>query len=134
MTDRELRKLKREDFIEIIYQYQKREQLLIEENARLHRQLEDKYTRIANAGSIAEAALSLNHVLEDVQAAADQYLGEIRALRDRAAAGCTDDMDAAPLHADPLLELPNMDIPGPEDAGDPDDISSVLESVRNMID
>ena len=136
MTDKELRKLKREDFIEIIYQYQRREQLLLEENAKLHRQLEDKYTRIRNAGSIAEAALSLNHVLEEVQAAADQYLGEIKAMRDDAVAGYPEKHDEAYLHADPLVELPDMEIPRPADSESRDsgDLASFLESIHNIID
>ena len=120
MTDKELRKLKREDFIEIIYQYQQREQKLVAENARLKAQLADRYTRIENAGSIAEAALSLNKVLESVQEAADQYLEEIKTLRDQAAKGQTEI---------PMPELP--EIPeAPQDEGNRkwnlDEIGSLL--------
>ena len=129
MTDKELRKLKREDFIEIIYQYQRREQLLLQENAKLHQQLEDKYTRIRNAGSIAEAALSLNHVLEDVQAAADQYLEEIKALRDRAAGQEPQSREEAqPLEAEPLVQLPDMNLPQPRQARFPSDPLPVEQS------
>lgn len=116
MTDKEFRKLKRDDFIEIIYQYQKREQRLLQENAKLHQQLEEKYTRIQNAGSIAEAALSLNHVFEAAQAAADQYLEEIRVLRDRTEGGPSISPDTEPLSTDPLIKLPDMEIPVPADA------------------
>ena len=39
MTDRELRRLGRGDLIEILYQYQRREQQLEEQNAELRRRL-----------------------------------------------------------------------------------------------
>lgn len=70
--------MSRGDLIEIIYQYQRREQeqaLQIEE---LTSQVNERMTRIENAGSIAEAALSVNHVFEAAQAAADQFLAELR--------------------------------------------------------
>lgn len=41
-------------------------------------QLQDRQLRLANAGSIAEAALSLNGVFDAAQAAADQYLQAVR--------------------------------------------------------
>lgn len=79
MTDKELRRISRGDLIEIIYQYQQRERELTTENTALKASLEARTTKIAKAGSIAEAALSLNHVFEAAQAAADQYLEEVRA-------------------------------------------------------
>lgn len=83
MTDRELRRLGRGDLIEILYQYQRREQQLEEQNAELRRRLEERSIRIEQAGSIAEAALSLNRVFESAQAAADQYLEEVQARAER---------------------------------------------------
>ena len=83
MTDRELRRLGRGDLIEILYQYQRREQQLEEQNAELRRRLEERSIRIEQAGSVAEAALSLNRVFESAQAAADQYLEEVQARAER---------------------------------------------------
>lgn len=76
--DKELRRMSRGDLIDIIYQYQRREQELEAENAKLHRQLNDRDIKIQKAGSIAEAAVSLNQVFEAAQAAADQYLEVLR--------------------------------------------------------
>lgn len=87
MTDKELRRMGRGDLIEIIYQYQKREQELMEENAALQRRLEDRRINIEKAGSIAEAALYLNHIFESAQAAADHYLEEVRASGSERGAG-----------------------------------------------
>lgn len=78
MTGRDLRKLRRADLIEIIYQYQKKEQQLLQENAELRRQLEERQIQLKNAGSIAEAALALNAIFDTAQAAADQYLQSVK--------------------------------------------------------
>lgn len=74
MADKELRRMNRAELIEIIYAQQQNERQLREENEELHRQLDDKLLRLEKAGSIAEAALSLNHIFEDAEAAAQQYL------------------------------------------------------------
>ncbi|MCD8126758.1 MAG: DNA repair protein [Clostridiales bacterium] len=86
MAEKELRKMSRTELIEIIYALQQNERSLREENEDLRRRLEDKTIRIENAGSIAEAALSLNRIFEDAQAAAQQYLDSLRAAVEGAAA------------------------------------------------
>lgn len=78
MKDKEFRKLRREDLIEIIYQYQRREQLLVKENEGLRRRAEDRSLKLQNAGSIAEAALALSGVFEAAQKAADLYISEVK--------------------------------------------------------
>lgn len=75
----DMRKLRRSDLIDIIYELQKQVNLLEEQNAELAEQMQDRVIRMEHAGSIAEAALSLNHIFEDAQKAADQYLLSIRA-------------------------------------------------------
>ena len=87
---KDLRRLKRSELIDIIAHYQRREKELLEENRILEEKLNDRSLRLSNAGSIAEAALAFNGVFEAAQAAADQYLEEIRRLqaelRERSAA------------------------------------------------
>ena len=78
MDDKEFRKLRREDLIEIIYQYQRRDQKLTQENEMLRRQLEDRRIRLQKAGSIAEAAMALSGVFEAAQKAADLYLQSLQ--------------------------------------------------------
>ncbi|MCD8321759.1 MAG: hypothetical protein LUC89_02590 [Oscillospiraceae bacterium] len=78
MADKELRKMNRTELIEIIYALQQNERTLRTENEKLRRQLDDKLLRMESAGSIAEAALSLNRVFEDAEAAAKQYLDSLR--------------------------------------------------------
>lgn len=78
MADKELRKMNRTELIEIIYALQQNERTLRTENEKLRRQLDDKLLHMESAGSIAEAALSLNRVFEDAEAAAKQYLDSLR--------------------------------------------------------
>ena len=56
---KELKSLKRSELIEIIYQLKKSEQELQKENEALRKSLESKRISLANAGSIADAALAL---------------------------------------------------------------------------
>ncbi len=81
MTDKEFRHLRRADLIDIIYELQKNSDKLQHENDTLRRQLEDKELKISKAGSIAEAAVSLNGFFECAQATANQYLQEIHRVR-----------------------------------------------------
>ncbi|MCD8077152.1 MAG: DNA repair protein [Lachnospiraceae bacterium] len=79
MAEKELRKMNRTELIEIIYALQQNERILRRQNEELRSQLDDKILRMEKAGSIAEAALSLNHIFEDAEAAAQQYLESLRA-------------------------------------------------------
>lgn len=79
MTDRELRHLSRADLIDIIYELQKQSDEKDAQMQKMRAALEERTLRISNAGSIAEAALSINDVFEAAQAAADQYLASIKA-------------------------------------------------------
>lgn len=70
MTDQELRRLSRADLIDIIYTLQQQKEQAEQQLAQAQAQLQDRQLRLANAGSIAEAALSLNGVFDAAQAAA----------------------------------------------------------------
>ncbi|MCD8074681.1 MAG: hypothetical protein LUF27_06560 [Lachnospiraceae bacterium] len=82
MAEKELRKMNRTELIEIIYALQQNDKILQEETEELRRQLDDRTIRMENAGSIAEAALSLNHIFEDAEAAARQYLDSLKAAHE----------------------------------------------------
>ena len=80
MTDKEFRKMSRADLVQIIYRLQQREEELQGEIVSLNEQLNDRRCLIENAGSIADASLSLNRVMESAQAAADQYIEAVRTM------------------------------------------------------
>ena len=88
MTDKEFRRLTREELVDIIYELQKTQEQLRAENEELKKQLADKKLKMENAGSIAEAALALNGVFEAAQEAADQYLAQVRAANERTQSVC----------------------------------------------
>ena len=79
MTDQELRRLSRAELLDIIDTLLQQKEQAEQQLAQAQAQLKDKQLRIANAGSIAEAALALNGVFDAAQAAADQYLQGVRA-------------------------------------------------------
>lgn len=78
MTDRELRKLGRRDLLEILIAQRKEIESLQQRLDEAEGKLKDRQIRIDRAGSLAEAVMELNGVLEAAQAAADQYLENIR--------------------------------------------------------
>ena len=80
MTDKEFKRLRRHQLMDIIYELQTREEELTAEVARLQAELDSKRIRMENAGSIAGAALELNDVFMSAQNAADQYLAEIKII------------------------------------------------------
>lgn len=73
MTNTELKKLSRRDLIEILLEVSKENQQLREQLEDANRQLEDRRITIENAGSLADAALSLNGVFAAAEAACKQY-------------------------------------------------------------
>lgn len=79
MTDKEFKRLKRSELIEIIYEYQKREQALQSRVEALQAQLDEKNLKIQQAGNIAEATAALTGIFEAAQKTADAYLEHIRA-------------------------------------------------------
>ena len=82
MTDKEFKRLSRAQLIDIIYQLQLQIEKLNEEKQALESQLEDKRIRLSNAGNIAEAALEINNCFRSAQNAAEQYLNEMKAIRE----------------------------------------------------
>ena len=82
MTDKEFKRLGRAQLIEIIYQLQLELDKVNEEKQALEKKLADKRLYLTNAGNIAEAALQINDCFRSAQNAAEQYLNEIKAIRE----------------------------------------------------
>lgn len=99
MTDKELRRLGRPELIEIIYQLEKSREESRQEIDRLQARLQDRTLRLSEAGSIAQAALQVNGVMEAAQAAADQYVQAAEADRQQARTELAD----AQTQADAIL-------------------------------
>ena len=83
MTDKEFKRLSRAQLIDIIYQLQLQLDQVNEEKQALESELKDKRLRLQSAGNIAEAALEINDCFRNAQNAAEQYLNEIKAIREK---------------------------------------------------
>lgn len=90
---KELRRLKRKDLLEILLEQSKENEdqrmlLAVQKKKILHleERLMDRRIDIAESGTMAEAALKLNGVFEAAQAAAQQYLDNLKSTDDRCAA------------------------------------------------
>ena len=80
MTDQELRRLRREDLLELLIAQ-------IKENERLSRELEDARQKLDSreialqeSGSIAQAAMQLSGVFSDAEDAARRYLENLESI------------------------------------------------------
>ena len=94
MTDKELRKLKRTDLLELLIEQSKEVESLKKRIGELEAELADRRLLIYESGSIAEAALKLNGVFEAAEAAAQEYLENIRRISEektQEAAGASGD-------------------------------------------
>ncbi|HFI2440000.1 TPA: DNA repair protein [Streptococcus suis] len=80
MSKKQLRQLRRIDLLELVVSQAEEIEKLQEQVKSLQDKLNDRQIVLAEAGSIAEAALKLNHVFEAAQAAAEQYLYNVRYL------------------------------------------------------
>ena len=83
MTDKELQKLSRSALLEMLLEQSRENDRLRAQVEKLARQLSDRQFKIDQAGSIAEASMQINQVFDSAQAAAEQYLENIRALSGR---------------------------------------------------
>lgn len=78
MIEKDLKKLRRAELLEIMLDQSYEIDQLRKRVKELEEQLEDRKIIIENAGSIAEASLQLTKVFEEAQKAADLYLENIR--------------------------------------------------------
>lgn len=103
MTDKEFKRLSRAQLIDIIYQLQVEIDKLNEEKQDLENELADKRLRLSNAGNIAQAALEINDCFRSTQNAAEQYLNEIKAIREEAEAERKRILARAQAEADAII-------------------------------
>ena len=97
MTDKELKKLKRAELLQILLTQSKEidRAELDEANAKLA----DKKIMLEKSGSIAEASLSVFHIFEGAQQAADVYLENIKRRAEELISGMTPENAADALRA-----------------------------------
>ena len=80
MTDKDLKRLRRDELLEMLIVQSKKMEQLQEELDAARAALESREIMLQEAGSIAEASLRINGVFEAAQAAAQQYLENVRRM------------------------------------------------------
>lgn len=80
MTEKELRKLRRTELLELLVEQGRVVERLQKEVTDLRREAEERRINIGKAGSIAEASLSLTKIFEDAEEASKMYLENIERL------------------------------------------------------
>ena len=80
MTERELQKLTRQDLLELLLEVEKENEALRAEAETLRAEAADKRLLLNKVGSIAEASLLVNGVFSAAQAAADQYVLNVKRI------------------------------------------------------
>ena len=103
MISNELKKLNRRELVDIIYQMKKNEQLLQDEITSLQRELQEKRLRLADVGSIADAAVSITDVFTAAQSAADLYLHEISCMKAETEKECSQMVEEAQKAVDKIF-------------------------------
>ncbi len=102
MTDQELRKLKRDELLQIMIAQSKRIAVLKKRLDAAEKKLASRELALQETGNIAEASLKLNKIFEDAQAAADQYLYNVKrmAQKELQRQGLVRGKHAAPVEED----------------------------------
>ncbi|MCC8131977.1 MAG: DivIVA domain-containing protein [Ruminococcus sp.] len=77
-TGVKLKKLSREELVEIIYALQQSEKSLKEENEELKARIAENEQVISHFGTVADASQSLNDIFSEAQKALEQYLMAIK--------------------------------------------------------
>lgn len=88
MTDKELHRLSRRELLEMLIAQTAENDRLKTRLEQAEAQLRDRRIEIDKAGSLAEAALSLNGVFQAADAAAQQYLENIQRISGQQEAFC----------------------------------------------
>lgn len=88
MTEKELRKLKRAELLEMLIEQGKTMAVLREELEVANKKLTDRRIALEEAGNIAEASLQINGVFVAAHAAAQHYLENIQRLSEQQESIC----------------------------------------------
>jgi cell division septum initiation protein DivIVA len=93
MTDKELKKIKRAELLEMLLEARRENENLKQQLREADRKLNDRKIMLDKVGSIAEASLHINEVFETAQKAADQYLENVKRIAGAGQGG--DDADVS---------------------------------------
>lgn len=82
MEQKDLKKLRRSDLFSLLVSQAEEIERLQQQVVELQAKVDEKELTIREAGSIAEAALQVQHIFEAAQRAADLYVENVKRLTD----------------------------------------------------
>lgn len=100
MTGKEMKKLRRDELLEMLIEQTKRKDELEVQLAQAEEKLQSREIGLQEAGTLAEAALQLNAIFEAADSAASLYLENIRAMADKQRSAAPVAPDAGAMDAD----------------------------------
>lgn len=103
MKQKELKRLRRSDLLELLLELSRENDKLRKDNHDLKQQLNDRTVTIENSGSLAEAALQLNGVFEAAQKACDQYVQNIQSRSENIELYCRRKIEETQKKCDEML-------------------------------
>lgn len=80
MLNKELKKLNRKQLLELLLEQTKELERLQAELEETKSKLQERNIKIQEAGNLAEAVIGINHIMENAQQAAQQYIDSIAAM------------------------------------------------------
>ena len=83
MTDKQLKRLKRSELLQLLLEQTKRADELEEKLKEKDEELHQREIDLEEAGNIAAASVKLNNIFETAQNTADQYIENIIRLKER---------------------------------------------------
>lgn len=108
MTDKELKRLKRAELLQLLLTQSREIDRLRAELEDVQNKLNDKTIVLQSSGSIAEASLRVHNIFEDAQRAADQYLENVRRKSEELISAMTPENAAALVNG--FTGNPGMDV------------------------
>ena len=113
MTDKELKKLKRAELLQLLLTQSREIDRLRNELDEANKKLEDRRLGNQKIGSIAEASLAAYNIIEETQKAADLYLENVKMRAEELLSSLTPENAASTIELmkDMLEEADNKSIP-----------------------
>lgn len=104
MTERELKKLSRAELLELLLSQTREVENLRKKLQATEDEMNDRNLRILEAGDLAHAVLQVNGVMQAAQAAAQQYLDNIKIMEEETRIKCEQLLENARLEAAQIRE------------------------------
>lgn len=111
MTEKELKKLSRAELLELLLAQTREVEHLRTKLEKAETLLADRHIQVLEAGDLAHAVLEINGVMEAAQAAAQQYLDNVKLMEKQTRAQCDQMLEEARTEAARIRERARYNMP-----------------------